>query len=397
MIPGNSRVGVDFSVFYNSPYTTYENGRQVSKSRISGPTRYNGELDYSQTQDKEAFRRWYDSAFKKDYTKFNLSRLGNDKYTQNDDFEKIWSQVNEAGNKYASGIGQAAADREGRLGDLQDLLGGGSNSGSGSGSGSGASQAAMIRSLVNSIEEGFGRARGALDTNKATSTANIQKNYDSFKQGVANNQALYQQGSAAIQAEITRRMAESAARNAETGGQVAAAVGGIGGSASAANAQAAANQASLASAQGFQQDMANRTDQIVGANQRSAENSGELVRQGASGNLETNYNAMLNALLAQREQNLLQAQMGAMSSGGGGGGGGGSSSKPKSLADAVKELDAQSQLEDWVNGSVWNTYFGPRATAQGQAMGAQFLAMMQDNPEEAARVFPELAAEYASR
>ena len=183
---------------------------------------------------------------------------------------------------------------------------------------SGASAAAYVQSLINGINESFERQRGALDSNKANSAAGIQRNFDSFKQGLANNQALYQQGSAAIQAEITRRMAESAARNAETSGQVAAAVGGIGGSASAGMAQAAANQASLAASQGYQQDLASRMDQIMGANQRSAENSGELVRQGASGNLENGYNAILNALMAQREQGLLQAQQ-AKSSGGGGG------------------------------------------------------------------------------
>lgn len=381
---GNDRVKVNFDVYYRTPGLT--------KELISGANNYSNDLDYSQTQDKEAFRQWYDSTVRKDYNKYDWKNLQNQKWVLNDDFEKIWSQVNAAGNKYAADSDSYGAARDGRLGRLQEILGGGD---SGGGSGGGGSQAAMIQAMVNSIEEGFNRQRGALDTNKATSTANIQKNYDAFKQGVANNQALYQQGSAAVQAEITRRMAESAARNAETSGQVAAAVGGIGGSASAASAQAAANQASLAASQGFQQDMANRTDQIVGANQRAAENSGELVRQGASGNLETNYNAMLNALLAQREQNLLQAQMGAMSSGGGGGGGG--SSKPKTLADAVKEINAESDLQDWIDGSVWNTYFGPRATTQGQAMGAQFLAMMEDNPEQAARIFPELAAEYASR
>jgi hypothetical protein len=204
---------------------------------------------------------------------------------------------------------------------------------------SGASAAAYVQSLINGINESFERQRGALDSNKANSAAGIQRNFDSFKQGLANNQALYQQGSAAIQAEITRRMAESAARNAETSRQVAAAVGGIGGSASAASAQAAANQASLAASQGYQQDLTNRLDQIMAANQRSAENSGELVRQGASGNLENNYNAILNALMAQREQGLLQAQQ-ARSGGGGGGGGGTDYSK------AYKQFNDRQKL-DW--------------------------------------------------
>jgi hypothetical protein len=186
---------------------------------------------------------------------------------------------------------------------------------------SGASAAAYVQSLIRGINESFDRQRGALDTNKANSATGIQKNYDAFKQGIANNQALYQQGSAAIQAEISRRMAESVARNTELGNQIGGAVGSIGGNAAAPQAQVAANAATLASSQGFQQDLGNRLDQIVGANQRSVENSGDLVRQGASGNLENNYNAMLNAMLAQREQSLMEAQQAGMSGGGGGGSG----------------------------------------------------------------------------
>lgn len=386
---GNARVPINFDVYYRTP--------GIDRESISGANNYSNSLDYSQTQDKDAFRQWYDSTVRKDYNKFDWKNLQSRKWLLNDDFEKIWSQVNAAGNEYAAGVDKYAAERADRLQQVKDILGGDDGGG---GSGGGGSNAAMIRAMVNSIEEGFNRQRGALDTNKATSTANIQKNADSFKQGLANNQALYQQGSAAIQAEITRRMAESAARNAETSGQVASAVGGIGGSASAAAAQAAANQASLASSQGYQQDLASRLDQIVGANQRSAENSGELVRQGASGNLETNYNAMLNALLAQREQGLLQAQMGGMSSGGGGGGGGGGSSKPKTIADAMKEITAGEDIDAWINGSTWNSFFGPRATAQGQAQGAQFLALMEgdDGQKRQARaLYPELHDEYISR
>ena len=215
----------------------------------------------------------------------------------------------------------------------------------GGGGGGGFNAAAYVQSLINGINESFDRQRGQLDSNKAASAAGIQKNFDAFKQGVANNQALYQQGSAAIQAEITRRMAESAARNAETSGQVATAVGGIGGSGSAASAQAAANQASLAASQGYQQDLGNRLDQIVGANQRSAENSGELVRQGASGNLENGYNALLNALLANREQSILQAQQAGMS----GGGGGGSSSGGTDYTKMNKQANDKTRYEWGLN------------------------------------------------
>lgn len=211
---------------------------------------------------------------------------------------------------------------------------------------SGGSAAAYVQSLIQGINESFDRQRGALDTNKATSSANISKNYDAFKQGLASNQALYQQGSQAIQAEITRRMAESAARNTELGNQIGGAVGSIGGNAAVPQAQVAANGATLASSQGFQQDLGNRLDQIVGANQQSAANSGDLVRQGASGNLENNYNAILNAMLAQREQSLMQAQQAGMSGGGGGGGGGGGTDYTK----AYKQYTDRNKLDMALNG-----------------------------------------------
>lgn len=207
---------------------------------------------------------------------------------------------------------------------------------------SGGSAAAYVQSLIQGINESYDRQRGALDTNKASSAAGIQKNYDAFKQGIAANQALYQQGSQAIQAEITRRMAESAARNTELGNQIGGAVGSIGGNAAVPQAQVAANGATLASSQGFQQDLGNRLDQIVGANHQSASNSGDLVRQGASGNLENNYNAMLNALLAQREQSLMQAQQAGMSGGGGGGG--------TDYTKAYKQYSDRQKLDMALNG-----------------------------------------------
>ena len=386
-ISGDTRVPIYFDAYYNAgDYQTYEGNKPVTKPRLSGANRYANDLNYSQTQDKDAFRQWYDQTVQRDYSKFNISRLRNDKYTLNDDFEKVWSQVNAQGNKAAKGMSDYDADRADKQAFLDSL--GDDDDG---GASQRASQAAYLQSLLESIDQSYNIQRDALDTNKTTSTANIQKNADSFKQGLASNQALYQQGSQAIQAEITRRMAESAARNTETGNQVAAAVGGIGGSASAASAQAAANAASLASSQGYQQDLAYRMDQVMAANQRSAENSGELVRQGASGNLETNYNAMLNALLMNREQNMMQARTGAMSASSGGGG----SSKKMTNAEKMKEINGALDLNDWVEGSVWNKYFGDRATTQGQAMGAQFMAMLQgDNPEDAATFFPELAREY---
>ena len=213
-------------------------------------------------------------------------------------------------------------------------------------SGGGFNAAAYLQSLLNGIEESYNRQKGQLDTNKANAAANIQKNYDAFKQGVANNQALYQQGSAAIQAEITRRMAEAAARNTELGNQIGAAVAGIGGNASVPQSQVAANAATLSASQGFQQDLANRLDQIVAANQRSVENSGDLVRQGASGNLENNYQQVLNALMAQREQQIAQAQQ---SSASGGGGGGGSSSSGTDYSKAYKQAVDKQRLEWMLN------------------------------------------------
>ena len=382
--PRNARVPINFDVYYHQP--------EGKRGQISGANNYSPDLDYYQTQDKDAFRDWFYQTVPTGYDKFDWGDLEHRPWQLNDDFEKIWSQVNAAGNEYAEGIAKSQAERDARAALAERMLGGSATSGDG---GAGARQAAYIKSLMSSIDESYNRQRGAVDANKVSAAANIQKNADSFKQGLASNQALYQQGSAAIQAEITRRMAESAARNSEASAQVAAAVGGIGGSASAGSAQAAANQASLAASQGYQQDLASRMDQIVAANQRSAENSGELVRQGASGNLENNYNAMINALLAQREQNLLQAQMGAMSSGGGGGGG----SKPRTIADVNKEFRAGDELEAWINGDVGglNSFFGPNASASAQSNGATFLALADGDEAQQRKaqiLFPQAYAEY---
>jgi hypothetical protein len=56
---------------------------------------------------------------------------------------------------------------------------------------------------------------------------------------------------------------------------------------------------------------------------------------------------MLNALLAQREQSILQAQQ--PKSGGGGGGGGGGSGKGADYANFLKQSIARDRLEGYLN------------------------------------------------
>jgi hypothetical protein len=101
------------------------------------------------------------------------------------------------------------------------------------------------------------------------------------------------------------------------------------------------NLGALQASGGFQQDLNQRLAQIVANNQRSLQGSGDLIRQGAVGNLDSNYSSMLNALNSSREQQTMEAQSAARSGGGG---------RAMTYAEALKEAKAIRELEQLSSG-----------------------------------------------
>jgi hypothetical protein len=72
-----------------------------------------------------------------------------------------------------------------------------------------------------------------------------------------------------------------------------------------------------------------------------------MVRQGAAGNLENNYNSMLNALQSAREQQIMEAQAAQFAGSGGGGGGGGGGD---AIDQATKYLKFAQSYGDFTGG-----------------------------------------------
>lgn len=207
------------------------------------------------------------------------------------------------------------------------------------------SAAAALRTMLQQIDDSFNRQRDTLDQNKASSQSALSGAMDRYKQQIGANYADYMGQAEATQKAIAQRIAEQQASAAQRAAALQASVGSVGGeNLGAIQAQAQGLSDALRASQGFQQDFSSRLGQVAANSQRQYENSGELVRQGATGTLENNYNAMLNALLANMEQQRAQAQQ---SSSSGGGSGRASSNTP--YQDAVKEQLAYRQLDRLVN------------------------------------------------
>lgn len=246
--------------------------------------------------------------------------------------------ANEAAGRSSNDYGQPMG-----LSDFLAQFDGGSTSGGGSGFDS----AAYVANLVNQINENYDQRQQQLGANRMSSLAQLSNISDQYKQNLGGINQSYLQGVAAQNQEIARRAAEQQAMAQRTAQQLAGSLTGEGISAQPIQGQAQNIANTLSTTNQFQRDLQDRMAQLAASTHAGSLSSGELVRQGAAGTLENNYNAMLNQLQNARNQEILQAQQSVASGGGGGGGGGGSSSDP--LDQATKYLKTQ-QLWDEVMG-----------------------------------------------
>jgi hypothetical protein len=209
----------------------------------------------------------------------------------------------------------------------------------GSGSGSGYN----VKAMIDQINQSFDRQQQGLDAARGSGASNIQNAYNQFASNIGRNYSDYtgatQQSQAAMTQRLAQQIADAETRQREMQGSAQSMGQDIG----ALTQQQAGNVDTLRASSGFQQDLSQRMAQIVANNQRSLEGSGELVRQGASGNLEANYLGLLGALQSGREQALMSAQSG-------GGGGGGGSSKPATAKDRYDELNYTQKAIDLLTG-----------------------------------------------
>lgn len=181
-----------------------------------------------------------------------------------------------------------------------------------------AAAAAAKKAMVDAINQSYDTRKGGIDQQKTQATGNLQNILGSFRTDVQNNQASYMQGSESIQKAMAERAAQAQAEASARSGDIQAMLAGQGGNASAINAQAMANQ-SIASQSGqAQKDLSQRFDQISQSNQKNVLNSGDLVQQGAAGQLQNQYTDLINALELSRQQEIYNAENPQPSSSGGG-------------------------------------------------------------------------------
>jgi len=291
----------------------------------------------------------------------------------------------------ASGEAQMAKDDEAaaRAAAVAALFGDGNDGGS-NGSGSGYN----VQSMIDQINESFNRQQQSLDAAKGAGATGIQNAYNQFASNIGRDYADYtgtaQQSQAAMAARVAQQIVDAQARQQ----QLQASAQSMGQDIGSLTQQQAGNLDALRTSSGFQQDLSQRMAQIVANNQRAMEGSGELVRQGASGNLEANYLALLGALQSGREQSIMSARSG----GGGGGGGGGGSSKQRTSRDIRNELEDAQWIDNYIYGEDSGGDFAGVST--DKLFDVWSNAMNSDDPAQqalAAQIQPYLAQKSKTR
>ena len=210
-------------------------------------------------------------------------------------------------NAYGDRDYSSSPDRETQLRDFFAGLGN-QNNNNYNAAAAAAAAAAAKRAMVDAINQSYDTRRGGLDQQNTQAGANLQNILGSFRTGVQNNQASYMQGSESIQKAMAERAAQAQAEASMRSQEIQGMLAGQGGNASAINAQAMANRSVANQSGQAQKDLSQRFDQISQFNQKNVLNSGDLVQQGAAGQLQNQYTDLLNALELSRQQEIYNAE-----------------------------------------------------------------------------------------
>ena len=120
--------------------------------------------------------------------------------------------------------------------------------------------------------------------------------------------ATYEQSAAAAAQEIAGRATAGQQRATELANQLAASLAGEGISAQPLQAQSQLQQQLMQEANRYEQNYQTRVGQLAEQRFAEAERTGELMRQGAAGQLENQFASLRSALQRQRLQDILAAQ-----------------------------------------------------------------------------------------
>lgn len=257
----------------------------------------------------------------------------------------------------------------------------------GSTSGGATSGGYNIQAAIDQINDSFARQQQALDQSRSVGQQGIQGAYNTFSGNIGRNYTDYTGATQQAQAAMAQRVAEQIAQSQARQAELQRSAQSMGQNYGALTQQQAGNVEAMRAAAGFQQDLGQRMAQVVANNQRALEGSGELVRQGAMGNLETNYQALIGALANAREQQIMQAIASASSGSGGGAG------KEQTIKDLYDELNYTQKIAD---------FFAPEDRGMFGGVSTdrlfdQYMSALSQTDNENQQKIAEMIAPYLSR
>jgi hypothetical protein len=210
--------------------------------------------------------------------------------------------------------------------------------GGGGGGSSAAAQQAAIQAAVDKINEDHARQIAAIGLNRDQGLQGIANALSTFQQGTGANNAQYNTASDSINRAIADRLAQAMAQQQSASTAQANQASQLGWNGAAIQANAENNNNALQNALRYQQDLSDRYRQVQSNSQGATANAGQLMNQGAQGQLANNYNSALNSADAAASDATYRAQH-PTSSGGGGGG-----SSTNSLKDMSTAWDLASKM-----------------------------------------------------
>lgn len=165
-----------------------------------------------------------------------------------------------------------------------------------------------LSSLIDQINQQYDQQVGQVTAQRDQARSGIQGAYDFARSNVQRTNDMFAQSNNAQQQAIAQRLAEMLASQTGLTNEMMQSAQSMGRDTSALQALGQANVDTLRNSNNYAQDFTNRLAQIVGNSQANTMNNMDLVRQGATGNLENRFSELLSALMVNRDNKISDAR-----------------------------------------------------------------------------------------
>jgi hypothetical protein len=214
----------------------------------------------------------------------------------------------QAGAQMPQGQSQVTPEVAAYLNALASQSSSSSNSGGGGGGGGSSSMDSLIKAAIDKINEDHARQVAAIGLNRDQGLQGIANAFSTFQQGTGANNAQYNTASDSINRAIADRLAQAMAQQQSASTAQANQASQLGWNGAAIQANAENNNNALQNALRYQQDLADRYRQVQSNSQGATANAGQLMNQGAQGQLANNYNSAVNSADAAASDATYKAQ-----------------------------------------------------------------------------------------